>query len=288
MNSKARDKEHLKNKGPRAASLFMFLRRLLERPGARLSMHDLSRAAVVQLLRRENVKRLNTRRKDLEHEAARLSEAVHDPTDSRQLRQFCEYLYESAEVILASQEHANRFDNSANTKAWLEDALAFEKRRGLSDDEAMKRAVTRVIKERKKGDGKRSVRLESNDPLRALLHLETGAQRLPRTDVRVAIVGQRHTPLGQALRDAARFREEVLREALGEELWGLCRPTGFASSRRTKLLVAVLSSAILQEVSMRKSELLSRIKRTEGFENVRSLKLYVSEGQSLPVYGRFR
>jgi len=268
----------------KAEQLFRTLRRFLERPGARTSMEDLANIAVVQLLRHDPSPRLKAQRRDLKREALRLAEEVHDPTDSRQLRHFSMGLRQSADIMEKSRRHHERFVNLGSVESSMEDALAFELRRGLSQDEAMARAVTRVIKERKKGRGTRVVTLDHQDPLRGLLHLASGRNQLPKNDVRVAMAAQKNTPLGQALRDSARFREDVLRDALGEELWGLCRPTGFADVMRRKLLVCVLSSAILQEVTMRKNEVLSRIKRTEGFESVRQLKLYVSDATSLPVY----
>jgi hypothetical protein len=63
--------------------------------------------------------------------------------------------------------------------------------------------------------------------------------------------------------------------ALGEELWLLCRPLGFADQRRTRVLVATTSSVAAQETQLRARELLYRLQKLDALHDVQGVKVVV-------------
>jgi hypothetical protein len=159
----------------------------------------------------------------------------------------------------------------------LRAALYAESAGARDDDDLVRRAVTRALRERRRSRrGFARVPLDDDDPLRTVLGLPAeGALRLLRTDVRQH-VAQSTGAVGDVLRDAALFLPATLRRALGEELWGLCRILGFADVRRTRVLIGVSSSSVAQEVAMRKPDLLARLRLVPGFERVRDVRFEVT------------
>jgi hypothetical protein len=159
----------------------------------------------------------------------------------------------------------------------LRAALYAESAGARDDDDLVRRAVTRALRERRRSRrGFARVPLENDDPLRAVLGLPAaGSLRLLRTDVRQHVANS-SGPVGNVLRDAALFLPSTLRRALGEELYGLARILGFADTRRTRVLVGVSSSSVAQEVAMRKPDLLARLRRVPGFERVKDVRFEVT------------
>lgn len=144
------------------------------------------------------------------------------------------------------------------------------------DDDLVRRAVTRALREEKRSRrGFARVPLDDRDPLRDVLGLpRAGGVRLLRTDVRQHAAGL-EGPLGDALRESARFLPSQMRRVLGEELAGLCRVLGFADAHRRRVLIGVSSSALAQEVAMRKPELLARLRAQPGFEKVKDVRFEI-------------
>jgi hypothetical protein len=91
--------------------------------------------------------------------------------------------------------------------------------------------------------------------------------------------------LGAVLRKAARFAEELLRPALGEELWELGRPVGFADQAETRVLIEVTSSVRAQEMQLRSVELLDKLRRVDGMTGVKGVQVIVRAPSTLPVLG---
>jgi hypothetical protein len=266
--------------------LYRNLRRYVEREGARTSVDDLARVVRSQLLRPGALPRMApSRRADLFEDIVRHAERVHNPTDPRQVRGFVDAVL--ASIDAARPARRARFSDTGDLRRLVEDAVEAEYSRGKNDADVIHRAVTRAMKERKRGRGVRRVPLEARDPLREVLKIDPEQRVLHRSDVRIHLADQANTPLGEALKDSARFAEDHLRPILGEELWGLCRPIGFADKRRRRVLIEVASSALAQEIAMRRGELLARLKSAPGFERVQDLKFEVrAPPTSLPIKGR--
>jgi len=60
------------------------------------------------------------------------------------------------------------------------------------------------------------------------------------------------------------------------ELWALGRVVGFADRFGKRVLVEVKSSSETQEVALRKQELLRRLRKVRGFENVVDVRFSVN------------
>ncbi len=174
-------------------------------------------------------------------------------------------------------------------------AVYAELLRARDDDDLVRRAVHRALQERRQAPPGVPVPLASGDPLRSLLDLpQHGRLRLPPRDVRGAIarVAADDAVLGDTLRKAARFARHILQPALGDELWVLCRPVGFADKAETRVLIATDSSLSAQETQLRSRELVHRLRKTPGFERVAAVRVVVDgrafrgEGAGSPAGGR--
>ncbi len=158
-------------------------------------------------------------------------------------------------------------------------ALWAELTRARDGDDLVRRAVTRAIREKKRGRrGKVTVDVPEDDPLRAVLHLPAhGRVWLPKNDLRAKIANTtKGSPFGAALQQAARFAEEVIRDAIGEELWALARPVGFADRAETRVVVEVTSSAAAHEAQLRTRELVGTLRTLPGMGRVKSIKVLVA------------
>lgn len=181
---------------------------------------------------------------------------------------------------------ATRLDSSrklAEAAVWAERGLAHD------DEDLVRRAVTRGLRERRRGfRGKTTLAVGAGDPLRGLLDLPSeGSVVLARHDLRTHLLrtsvrAQRNkdpTQMGLVplLRRVARFSEAVLRPGIGDDLWALCRPVGFADKAETRVLVEVLGSVFAQEVALRKNELLHRLRLVDGFALVKDVRFAIDE-----------
>lgn len=167
-----------------------------------------------------------------------------------------------------------------NARALAKAAIYAELVHATSDEDLVRRAVTRALGEKKRGSPGRPVPLQPGDPLRHLLDLPpTGRLRLPRGDIRGAMAkaAVEVPSLGGLLRQVAVFSRTVMEDALGEELWSLCRPVGFADLRRTRILVATASSVAAQETQLRSRELLYRLKKLDGLSTILGIRVVVDQ-----------
>ncbi|HEY1100068.1 MAG TPA: hypothetical protein VGF99_14120 [Myxococcota bacterium] len=163
-------------------------------------------------------------------------------------------------------------------RAMITGALYAELLQSTSDVDLVRRAVKRVLSERRRGAPGRVVPLAAHDPLRDLMDLPAqGRVRLPTGDVRTGMARAANDApaFGAMLRQAAAFSRGVLEPALGLELWTLCRPLGFTDQRRNRVLVATTSSVAAQETQLRSRELLYRLKTLEPFKDLVGVKVIV-------------
>lgn len=177
------------------------------------------------------------------------------------------------------REHAD-IEGRGDVAALAKAAVYAELLNARDDEDLIRRAVTRAIGERRRGAPGRIVPLQSGDPVRDLLDLpRTGRVRLPKGDVRGAIAHAANADagLGGLLRQVAVFARPVMEEALGEELFTLCRPVGFADPRHSRVLVATASSVAAQETQLRSRELLYRLQKLPGLAHVSGIKVVVDK-----------
>lgn len=262
----------------RGRRLFATLRRHLE-SGRPFTWEQAARASAGFLLR-ELPARDRTTSEALEATLHALARHMGEPTDAGVLEAFCLAASEAAVPRRPPPRHpgaalSGRTIDLDDKERLVRSALYAEYASAQSDDDLVHRAVTRALRERRRGRrGERKLDLSEDDPLRKLLDVPArGPVWVRRGDVRGAMTDH----LGGLLRQAAPFAEGALRPILGEELWGLCRPTGFGDTRREQLVVRVASSALAQEVQMRRVELLDRIRRVPGFEKVKTLRFVVAD-----------
>ena len=162
--------------------------------------------------------------------------------------------------------------------ALAEAAVYAELLHARDDEDLVRRAVTRAVRERRRGLPGVALPLVPGDPLRGLLDLPAqGRLRLPARDVRgtIARVATDNAAMGQTLRKAARFARHVLEPALGDELWLLCRPVGFVDRHETRVLVATESSLAAQETQLRTRELVYRLQKLDDFARVSAVRVVV-------------
>lgn len=169
-------------------------------------------------------------------------------------------------------------ERRGDLRALAEAAVYKELLHARDDEDLIRRAVTRALGERRRGAPGRVVPLDNGDPVRDLLDLpSSGRLRLPRGDVRGAIAHavKNDAGLGGLLRQVAVFAKPVMEEALGEELFLLCRPVGFAGARRSKVLVVTASSVAAQETQLRSRELLHRLKQLPALAHISGVRVVV-------------
>jgi hypothetical protein len=274
--------------------LFRAARRYVE-DTPRTSQEGLARVVYVQLCRpgRPGGKLSDVQREALRLELTTLAKQAWDLTDPGQLSRFTAAAAATSLTRAPRGRHKRPVDEAMHSRAQLARmALLSEYSAAKDGNDLVRKAVTRAIRERRKG-AQRGVRLdvEDGDPLRELLDLPRhGEVRLPRTDLRAHLTralqkdGSRSSLPG-ILRRAARFSEKTLRPALGEELWALCRPVGFSDDRGRRLSIEVVGASFAHEAHMRRNELLHRLQAVPGFEEVKELRFLVPERSTLPIVG---
>ncbi|HEY4221395.1 MAG TPA: DciA family protein, partial [Myxococcota bacterium] len=162
-------------------------------------------------------------------------------------------------------------------------ALFAEAMQAKDPEDHVRRAVARAVRERKKSNGMAKLPIDDGDPLRTLLDVPArGRVALPKNDVRMRIAQAADGSLfGAALRHAARFAEDVIRPAIGEELWSLCKPVAFSDKAESRVIVEVRSSLLAHEVQLRSQELVHRLAKVHA--RVNAIKIVVVAPATLPV-----
>jgi len=177
---------------------------------------------------------------------------------------------------------------NGTVRSAAEAAVYAELMHARDDDDLVRRAVTRALGARRRGLAGRAVPLEAGDPLRAVLALPAqGRVRVPRGDVRgvIADAAVKTPALGGLLREVAAFSRDALEDALGDELWSLCRPVGFSDRQRTRVLIVTTSSVAAQEAQLRSRELHHRLRHVPGLERIVGVKVAVDAAAFARVLG---
>lgn len=263
------------------------LRHALER--GRFSSDTAADVALVQLLRPGGPAKSIGDKRHLEEIVHKLARTIDTAEPApRVLLAFARSCSEAAWALATTPRHPGaRIDLAAreSVRSLAKAALYAEATQSKDSEDHVRRAVTRALKERKRTRGVTRLPLEDGDPLRVLLDVPArGRVALPKQDVRARIAHAANgTALGGVLRQAARFAEEVVRPVIGEELWALCRPVGFADKAETRVLVEVRSAMVAHEVQLRSQELVHRLQLLTPFARLQGVKLVVVEPAARPV-----
>lgn len=279
---------HVKRSEESTISVARTLRRAIDAGG--FSPDDAVAIALLTLSRGPPGTKLSaSMRGDLKAALVKLSKAL-DPSQPRSVLAFARAASEAAWSLVPAGRHpgATISDRAGDipVRELARAALYAEGMSAADPEEHVRRAVTRALRERRRSHGRKSVPLEDGDPLRAVLDVPTrGNVRLPRNDVRMKIAEAAHSnnAFGAALRQAAKFSEELLRPVLGEDIWAIGRPVGFSDKKETRVIVEVKSALLAHEMQLRSQELVHRLKKVRGFDNVAHIKLVVVEPSALPV-----
>lgn len=264
------------------------IRRAIDAGG--FSPDDAVGIALVTLTRGPPGTKLSTSmRADLRAALVKLSNAL-DPAQPRSVLAFARAASQAAWSLVPVGRHpgATIADRAGDisVRELARAALYAEGTAAANPEEHVRRAVTRALRERHRSHGRKRVPLEDGDPLRAVLDVPArGYVRLARNDVRMKIAEAAHSnnAFGAALRQAAKFSEELLRPTLGEDIWAIGRPVGFSDKNETRVIVEVKSALLAHEMQLRSQELVHRLKKVRGFDNVAHIKLVVVEPSVLPV-----
>ena len=278
--------------------IFFALRRLVE-SGNPFSRSDLSRWVLVQLCQpgRPGDGLTPKIRAKLAVMIDQRVEEIVDPTDYRSLRRLAEDVINLVEVFHARtlSGQAKRAVLRGDSTLVAQAALLTEKTGARSDHDWLQKATTRAWRQNRRAWAqKRKLPIGDGDPLREVFRLEeAGNVNLDKDDMKVhlfnAMAGARgkgKKTLLDTLRSAACFEADRLREALGETLWVLGQPFGFADRHGRILLVAVASSAAAQELNFQKAEFLDRVQQIPGLEKIRDMRYEIRASGTMKVVGR--
>ncbi len=206
-----------------------------------------------------------------------------DPTRQQSVVAFARAVAESAVRAVPARASVNQRVVSNNTRAMATAAVRAEILGGESNEEIVRKAALRMFRERRRGRvGQKTLHLADTDPLKDLLDLPSSHASLLRQDIRHVMASGK---VGEVLREAARFSDVALRDVLGEELWALGRPVGFADGRQRQVLIEVDSDAIAHALSLRKPEILSRLRAAPGLDQVKDVRFTVKTKETLKVVG---
>lgn len=269
-------------------SIVRAVRRAIDAGG--FSPEDAPSIALVTLMRGAPGSKLSVdKRAALNMVITKLAKAL-EPSQPRSVLAFARASSEAAWSLVHKGRHpgAAIAERAADIPVReLARAALYAEGTSIGDPELhVQRAVTRAVRERRRSRGQKRVPLDDGDPLRVVLDVPSrGNVRLPRNDVRMRLAEAAHdnAAFGDALRQASRFSQELLRPVLGEELWSLGRPTGFSDKKESRVIVEVPSAMHAYEMQLRSQELVHRLRRVKGFEHVANVKLVVVEAATLPV-----
>lgn len=165
--------------------------------------------------------------------------------------------------------------------------LTASMRLGYSQGAAINRAANELVKNRRKDLAKeRLAESVRSHPLRDTLEGVMGKeQKLAKEDIRNQLLRlQRHGNekggcggiLFGLLAKAKAFSAPRLHRLLGDELFFLCRPTGFLDSKGSTLIVEVPTSAHLHILTYRKLDILRALKEDSAFISAKKIHFKVT------------
>ena len=192
-------------------------------------------------------------------------------------------ILECAKSMLPKSASAQAKQQPLNTEKQLNRILNKKSSQERWRKSDVKSIATEIYKTQKKSNqGIRTLRLESQDPLRQVWGFENNAKiNLPRQDVRhkmldtfKGVTNKSGQSLADTLRAASVFRPDVLRSVLGD-YWDVGQPVGFVDQKKTILLFRVSNSADAQELMFQQSEIIKRLRSLPGFESIKKVRFEI-------------
>ena len=156
-------------------------------------------------------------------------------------------------------------------KRRLMDFITAEQMAGHTGEVSAMRAAARLYQtKRNEQRGKFFVKPDQNNRLLELLSLpkSIGAE-LPKQDIRGLIL---KSSLAGLLKQASGFSPDILKSVLGEEWLKHVKPIGFTDDTQKTILFAVKSPSVAHELSFRKHEILSRLRKIREFKEVTDIR----------------
>ncbi len=216
-----------------------------------------------------------------------LAEQYEDrPLDDAVVSEFAEHAVHLITSLSRRPRHPGaqlkqRRSEKLDTRALAEAAVYAEYLSGQSDADVVRRAVTRVWREkRKRNKTGRLLRVGEGEPLRSMLAVPaSGPVHLAQNDLRHSML--KNEKLANVLKESSVFHESRLRPVIGDELWLLGKICGYADRHHRTVLVEVSSSMAAQELHLQQNEYLRRLQRVPGFEKLSGIKFIVRDRKSI-------
>lgn len=277
------DKKRAESKAQLAASIFRMLMHMV-----RAAYDDFGRdnVAAWTLAHVERPGHLAERATDeertqLHHLLWYAAEMIAIPPDERLLRAYTERAADAVLTVFAERWRRTLLPQRQKVRRdTLQAALMAEKTEALNDEELVRRAVRRALNTGfRRQRGTTPLPLSSESPLRQLLDLpEQGTARLPNTDMRVRLASTNEA-MSKLIEKAAVFSEEFLRPLLGDQLWNLCRPIGYADRDQKIIQAEVPTSAHLFEMQWYKAQILYALRKHPALAHITDIRFVAPIGR---------
>lgn len=202
------------------------------------------------------------------------------PTSLRNFAQACYSAAEKTGAWLPKKETRPTVSLRTITNTAKEEVKNSLKR-GHSEGAAINRAAYELVKIRQENfvKSRQDQRIKSH-PLSEMLSGLGADGRIAREDVRNHFLRLKKSHrkgqdgvLYQLLMKAKSFSAPVLHRLMGDELFFICRPTGFLDQRGYIVVVEVPTSAHLHAMTYRKLDLLRALKKDDNFGFAKAIHL---------------
>lgn len=178
---------------------------------------------------------------------------------------------------MARKTKTKPFWGSEETTKRIRQSLEHELLQASTPQQAAVRVAARLAKQKKQQRiSLKKITMTEEDPLRAAFKIPPDAQYLPKEDIRTALLNTVSTKKTDSFRlllqKASYFSEGFLKPLLGEAIWALGKPVGFADAQERVLLFQVNSSARAHEAHFYKNELMLKLKPIPIFQHLKEIK----------------
>lgn len=208
--------------------------------------------------------------------------------DVSSLRFFAQECVKSAANYMQVKGQSPK-EPTANLQKRAQKAIKRSMSEGHSEHGAASRAAYSLINEQKAYELEKAREKQiENHPLGYALTLFNSSKKpLAREDIRNHLlklknksekIGTGQGVLFNLLKKAQSFSPHRLYQLLGDDLFFLCRPVGFADKNGLVIEVEVPSSAHLHALSFRKAEILKALKADAAFKQAQNIRMKVKAG----------
>lgn len=196
--------------------------------------------------------------RDLFPQISQLSDILYTSPSAQAIQEFADsvahlLVANIPEVVITEVNYSENEAIERNIKFFLE--------AGCSPEQAVLRASAGISKAALKLKSKNSDTKMTQKTIKTVM-----AKMLHRSNA------PEQSALGRILNDNVLLSGPETLKALGNELYTLCQPMGFSDDKRQVLIMKVASAASAYNARFRTGEILSRLKRLKGFENLREVR----------------